>query len=119
MKSILRQKSYRFAVMIIELYKNLVNDSKEYVLSKQVLRSGTAIGALVFEGEFAQSPYDLTNKFSIAVKEANESLYWLELLKETDYINIDTYSELSDYCKELIRMLVASIKTLKKNHTRT
>ncbi len=82
-ESIIKQKSYLFAIRIVNLYKFLKEEKKEFVLSKQLLRSGTAIGALVSESKFAQSTADFINKASIALKEANETLYWLNLLKGT------------------------------------
>ena len=85
--SLLKQKSYDFALRIIKLYKYLSDEQKEYILSKQVMRSGTAIGALVSEAEFAQSKADFINKLSIALKEANEAGYWLRLLKDSSYIS--------------------------------
>jgi four helix bundle protein len=112
-KSILRDKSYAFAVRIIRLSQFLQNEKKEYVLSKQVLKSGTAIGALVREAEFGQSKADFINKMSIALKEANETEYWQCLLKDTDYINESQFESLNSNCLELIAMLVATIKTLK------
>ena len=113
-KSILRDKSYSFSVRIVNLYKSIQTNKKEYVLSKQLLRSGTAIGALIREAEFGQSKADFASKMSIALKEANESQYWLELLKDTDYLEENVFSELYNDCDELIIMLVASIKTVKR-----
>ncbi|CAM1361524.1 four helix bundle protein [Tenacibaculum sp. FZY0031] len=113
--SILKDKSYEFALEIVKLSQYLVADKKEYVLSKQLLRSGTAIGALIREAEFGQSKKDFIHKMSIALKEANETLYWLDLLKDTKYIVEDTYSSLHSICKELVAMLVSSIKTAKKS----
>lgn len=81
--NILKDKSSLFAIEIIKISKQLVSDRKEYVLSNQLLRSGTAIGALIREAEFAQSKLDFINKMSIALKEANETLYWLSLMKDT------------------------------------
>ena len=89
-------------------------ERKEYVLSKQILRSGTSIGANVKEAEFGQSNSDFIHKMSIALKEANETDYWLSILHDTDYINTDLYQSLQNDCKELIAILVASLKTLKK-----
>ncbi len=111
-ESILKDKSYQFAVQVVLVCKELV-EKKEYVLSKQLLRSGTAIGALVREGEFAQSRADFTNKLSIALKEANETQYWISLLKDTGYFSKEQYDQLFPKSDELIRMLVASVKTSK------
>src|SRR2546421_10563582 len=86
-KSILRDKSYAFAIRIVKLSQYLQDKKKEFVLSKQVLRSGTAIGALVREAEFGQSNADFISKMSISLKEANETDYWLALLKDTNYID--------------------------------
>jgi four helix bundle protein len=111
-KSVLKDKSFEFAVRIVKL-SQFLQGKNEYVLSKQVLKSGTAIGGLVREAEFAQSNADFINKFSIALKEANETAYWLDLMKSTNYIDANLYESLASECKELIAMLVATIKTLK------
>lgn len=113
-KSILKNKSYDFAIRIVKLSRYLQEEKKEFVLSKQLLRSGTAIGALVREAEFGQSKLDFINKMSIALKEANETEYWLCLLKDTDYINQELFESLQSDCKELLAMLVSSVKTAKK-----
>ena len=89
---------------------------KEYGMLNQVFRSGTAIGALVSEAMYAQSPADFINKLSVALKECNESYYWLNILKDTGYINETEYESMSDDCKELLALLVSSIKTTKKNN---
>ncbi len=112
-KSVLKDKSYAFALRIVNLHKYLTTERREYVLSKQVLRSGTAIGALVREAEFGQSKADFIHKLSIALKEANETDYWLSLLKDSDYINQEMYDSLDPDIKELLRLLVASVKTAK------
>lgn len=88
-------------------------EKKEFVLSKQVLRSGTAIGALVREAEYGQSKADFVNKLSIALKEANETEYWIELLNDTGYLDNKLFDSLIFDCKELLRLLIASIKTAK------
>jgi len=88
-----------------------VGEYKEYVLSKQILRSGTSIGALIREAEFGQSKADFRSKMAIALKEANETEYWLSLLKDTNYINEKLYQSLSNDCMELIKMLVSTVKT--------
>jgi four helix bundle protein len=110
----LRNKSYAFALRIINLYKHLQAENKEYVLSKQVLRSGTAIGALISEAKFGQSKADFISKMNIALKEANETDYWLSLLKDSGYVNEKQYKSLNKDVNELISMLVSTVKTLKK-----
>lgn len=114
-ENILKDKSYEFAIMIVKTSKQLIAQRKEFILSKQLLRSGTAIGALIKEAEFAQNKADFINKLSIALKEANETLYWLSVLKDTNYISSESFTNLSNTCKELISILVASIKTSKSN----
>jgi len=115
--NILKTKSYAFALRIVKLYKYL-SDNREYVLSKQVLRSGTAIGALVAEAEFGQSKADFVSKLSIALKEANETIYWLSLLKDAKYMNEVMFENIKQDNEELIKLLVSSIKTVKKNSTK-
>jgi four helix bundle protein len=112
-ESIVKEKSYTFAIRIVRLSQFLQQEKKEYILSKQVMRSGTSVGALIREAEFAQSNADYINKFSIALKEANETDYWISLLKDTGYIEIKLYDSLINDCKELIALLVSTIKTLK------
>ena len=87
----------------------------EFILSKQVLRSGTAIGALIRESEFAQSSADFINKLSISLKEANETDYWLNLLKDSDYIDQNAFDSMETDCGKLIALLISSIKTVKNN----
>ncbi len=110
----LKDKSYQFAIRIVKLSQFLQQDKKEFVLSKQVLRSGTAVGVLFREAEYGQSRADFTNKMSISLKEANETEYWLSLLKDTDFINENQFVNLQSDCKELIAMLVSTVKTSKK-----
>ncbi len=112
-KSPLIEKSYSFAIQIVKLVYQIQNTKKEYILSKQILKSGTSIGALIAEGQYAQSNADFVNKFSIALKEANETKFWISLLKDTDFIEIQTYNEYSTILEEIISMLVSSINTLK------
>jgi four helix bundle protein len=109
----LKDKSYQFAIEIVNIVEVLHNKNNEYVLSKQLLRSGTAIGALISESEFAQSQLDFINKLSVSLKEANETLYWLSLLKDTNYIDVANYNDKAFKVKELIKMLVSSINTVK------
>ena len=113
-ESVLRSKSYRFGVRIVRLSQFLVSEHKECVLSRQILRCGTAIGASVREAEYGISKADFRNKMSIALKEANETEYWLSLLKDTDYITEKMFHSLSGDCVELIKMLVATVKTSQK-----
>lgn len=112
-ESILKTKSYDFAIQIVNTYKLLSSSIKEYSLSKQLLRSGTSIGANIREAEFAQSNKDFISKMSIALKESNETDYWLSILKDTDYIDSSTFETLSFLNKELIRMLISTINTMK------
>lgn len=114
-EKILKQKTFNFAIRIVNLYKYLVENTKEFVLSKQILRSGTAIGALLREAEFGQTKKDFIHKLSIAQKEANETLYWLELLNQTKFIDDIQFKSLNEDAIELMKMLTASIKTAKKN----
>ena len=113
-EGVLKIKSYAFSIRIVKLCQFLVRNQKEFVLSKQILRSGTAIGALVREAEFGQSKADFINKMSIALKEANETAYWLALLKDTNYIKLDEFTSLNNDCEEILKILIASIKTAKK-----
>lgn len=113
--SVLNTKSYDFAIKIVKLSQLLQNEKKEYVLSRQILRSGTAVGALIREAEFAQSRADFIHKMSISLKEANETVYWIDLLKDTEYIPDSTHINLKNDCEELLRLLVSTVKTLKMN----
>ncbi len=111
--SILNIKSYNFAIRIVKLSQYLQKDKSDYILSKQILRSGTAIGALIRESEFGQSKADFINKLSIALKEANETDYWLSLLYDTGYMDEKLFESLRSDCNKLISLLVSSVKTLK------
>jgi four helix bundle protein len=113
--SVLQQKSYSFALNIVKVCKQYVVDHKEYVLGKQLLKSGTAIGALVREAEFAQSKADFISKLSIALKESNETIYWISLLRDSEYLEPVKASNLLADNEELSRMLISSIKTAKSN----
>ena len=115
MNNVIQTKSYAFAIRIVNAYKFLTNDQKEYVLSKQMLRSGTAIGALVAEAHHAQSSADFLNKMNVALKEVNETFYWLSLLRDTDYLSEQIYKSISIDCKELITLLVSIIKSVKSS----
>ncbi len=113
-ENVVKAKSFAFALRVVKLAKYLQCEKKEFVLSKQVLRSGTAIGALVREAEHAESKADFTHKMSIALKEANETLYWLELLHQSNYIVESSFEAIRVDSEELIKLLVAIVKTSKK-----
>ena len=112
-ESILKSKSFALAVRIVRLYKYLCEQKTEYVLSKQVLRSGTSVGAMVREAEYSESKADFAHKMGIARKKLNETLYWLELLLQTEYITQTEYDSLSADAIEIIKIFTTSIKTAK------
>ncbi len=110
MESIIEKKSFDFAVRIVNLYKHLTADKKEFVLSKQLLRSGTSIGANVAEGERGQTKPDFNVKMSIALKEANETYYWLRLLHKTDFLTEKEFQSMEKDVDEIIAILVSICK---------
>ncbi len=112
--SILTSKSMDFAIRIVNLFKFLAQNQKEYILSKQLLPSGTSIGANIREATQAQSKPDFISKLSIALKEAVETSYWIELMAHTDYITHAQAISINTDCTELIKLLTASINTAKK-----
>lgn len=115
MENVIVDKSKLFAIQIVRLYQTLSEQKHEYVLSKQLLKSGTSIGANVKEAVEAQSRADFASKMNISLKEASETEYWLELLHETDYIDDDKFSELNNLNIELIKILTKIVKsTVKK-----
>ncbi|MGN0603062.1 MAG: four helix bundle protein [Oscillospiraceae bacterium] len=114
--STVKDKSKKFAIRIVNMYKYLCSEKGEYVLSKQVLRSGTSIGANIAEAECSISRKDFASKLYIALKECNETMYWLELLFETDYINEKLFNSIYSDCEEIKKMLSASTKTLKNQN---
>src|SRR5258705_6708482 len=114
-KNIIVQKSYSFALEIIRLYKSLI-EKKEYILSKQILRSGTSIGANIHEAVSGQSKKDFIHKLGIAAKEARETMYWLNLLRDADYIALDQFSKLNNTCDEIIKILNSIILTTKERY---
>ncbi len=116
-ESILREKSYSFALRMIKLYKYLSEDKKEFVISKQVLRSGTSIGANIEEASQAQSKTDFIHKLSIAQKEAFETNYWLRLFRDSEILNEKLAESLINDCEEVQKILTASIKTAKNSLT--
>ncbi|MBO7144688.1 MAG: four helix bundle protein [Salinivirgaceae bacterium] len=113
--NVLKEKSFQFSIKMVDLYKHLTEEKKEFILSKQLLRSGTSIGAMVRESEYSESKSDFIHKLAIAQKETNESLYWIELLGRTDFIDIQTQNDLMNDATELLRIITASIKTVKES----
>jgi four helix bundle protein len=113
-ENIINIKSFNFAIRTIKLYQYLIKTHKEYTLSKQILKSGTSIGANVEEATGGTSKKDFVNKLSIAYKEARETHYWLRLLKETDYLNIQMFKSLENDSLELCKILFSIIRTSKK-----
>ena len=116
MENTVKFKSKKFAVRIINLYKYLCDKKKEFVLSKQVLKSGTSIGANIAESETAMSRNDFLAKIYIALKECNETLYWLELLYETEYIDKSQFQSLKNDCEEMRRMMSSTTKTMQSKY---
>ena len=114
--NVVREKSKAFAIRTIRFVRYLQTEKKDFVLSNQILRSGTSIGANVRESKNAQSTADFINKLSIALKEADETSYWLELLFESDTIDKTMFNSLNDDTKELIALLTSIIKTTKNNN---
>ncbi len=114
-KSVVREKSYLFAIDIVDLYKKLIKENKEFVLSKQLLRSGTSIGANIREAKHSQSKADFIHKFSISQKETEETMYWLDLLYDTNYISEELHSDLHDKCMQLQNIITKIIVTTKRN----
>jgi four helix bundle protein len=112
--NIIVDKTYGFAVKIILLYKQLTADKKEFVISKQLVRCGTSIGANVEEGLAGESKKDFISKFSIALKESRETHYWLRLLRDTGFIDNETSSEHLNDCEEILRILSSIVKTSKQ-----
>lgn len=116
-KSILKEKSKTFALRVIRLYKYLCEEKKEHILSKQMLRSGTSIGANIAEAFYGQSGAGFVSKLSIAQKETSETMYWLELLHESDYLKHNEYDCVYSDAEELMKLLTSSIKTVKEKIT--
>ena len=114
-RNVVVDKSFDFAVRIVNLYKYMVREHKEYVLSKQLLRCGTSIGANVAEAQRGQSRADFAAKMSIALKEANEASYWLKLLYRTDYLSKAQYDSISKNVQELVGILMAICRTANSN----
>ncbi len=113
--SVVSEKAFNFALRIIKLYKYLNKEKKEFVISKQILRSGTSIGANIEEGRYAQSKKDFISKMSISLKESAETLYWLKLLKESKEVDSKYLIDLIKECDEIIRILSSIVKSSKEN----
>lgn len=114
-KNILKDKSFTFALRIVKLYQYIIDNKKEYVMSKQLLRSGTSIGANIREAQNAESKNDFIHKLSIAQKECDETLYWLELMFESNYLLENEYHSMQSDANEILKMLRSSIITSKNN----
>lgn len=111
----LKDKSFQFALNIVKLFKILSEEKREYFMSKQLLRSGTSIGANIREGQNAQSKLDFIHKFSIAQKECDETLYWLELLHQSEFLEENEFKKIHSDASQLLKMLRSSILTTKQN----
>jgi len=114
MEQAVQNKSFQFAVRIVKLCKYLREEKKEYILTKQLLRSGTSIGANIVEAQQAQSKSDFVHKMSIALKEAAETAYWLRLLNATDYLSDKEMQSIAPECAELEKLLTAIIKRVRE-----
>ena len=111
--SVLKDKSKAFAIRIVKLYKYLQGEKKEFVMSKQILRSGTSIGANIHEAYFGQSKKDFTSEMQIALKEASETDYWLNILSDTEFLDKSESESIKNDCIELVKMLNSTVKTAK------
>ncbi|MDZ4711524.1 MAG: four helix bundle protein [bacterium] len=110
-ENVVKEKSFRFAVRIVKLYQYLCKEKHEFVLSKQILKSGTSIGANIEEANGGISKMDFSHKISISYKEAKETAYWLRLLKETNFIDEDLFNSLFKNCDEICKILFSILKT--------
>jgi four helix bundle protein len=113
--SVIRDKSFSLAIRIVKLYQYLKTEKTEFVMSKQILRSGTSVGANIREAEQAESKKDFIHKLSIAQKEANETIYWLELLRATEFIDDKSFESIHQDTTEVMKIISKSIITSKKN----
>jgi four helix bundle protein len=114
-ENIIKSKSFTFAVKTVRIYQFLREQRKEFILSKQLLRSGTSVGAMIRESEHAESRKDFIHKLAIAQKEINETIYWIDLLKETNYLSEEQYISINTDAIELIKIITRIIKTTKNN----
>ena len=114
-ENIVKLKADTFSDRVVKMYRHLREVRGEYIISKQVLRNGTSIGANISEGEYAQSPMDFLSKYSIALKEANETLYWLSKLRVGDFLTGKEFASMKGDNEELIKLLTSIVKTKKQN----
>ncbi|MFN3487542.1 MAG: four helix bundle protein [Emticicia sp.] len=114
-ENIVKNKSFSFAVRVVKLYQYLCEQKKEFILSKQLLRSGTSVGAMVREAEHAETKNDFKHKMGIAQKEINETIYWLELLKETQYLTTEQFEGINADAVEIIKLITTILKSVKSN----
>ncbi len=112
-ENVVKIKSFAFVVRVVKLYQFLCEQKKEFVLSKQLLRSGTSVGAMIREAEHAETKNDFKHKMGIAQKEINETIYWLELLKETDYLTNEQFESVNNDAVEIIKLITAILKSAK------
>lgn len=113
--NVVEERSYQFSIRIINLYKYLDENKRIYDIARQLLRSGTAIGAFIKEAVHAQSKADFLNKMNVALKEANETIYWLSLLHDTNYLKDNEFLSINNDCEELLKLLISIVKTTKNN----
>lgn len=114
-ENIVKNKSFDFAVKVVKLYQFLCDQKREFVLSKQLLKSGTSVGSMIREAEHAETKNDFKHKMGIAQKEINETIYWLELLKATDYLSQEQFENINNDAVEIIKLVTAIIKSTKNN----
>lgn len=114
-ENIIKNKSFKFSIPIVKLNQYLQRQKKEFVLSKQLLRSGTSVGAMVCEAEHAETKADFKHKMGIPQKEINETIYWLELLKKTDFLDNEQFDSINTDAIEIIKLITSIIKTAKNN----
>jgi len=114
-ENIVKTKSFAFAIRVVKLYQFLCEQKKEFVLSKQLLRSGTSVGAMIRESEHAETKRDFIHKLAIAQKEINETIYWLELLNETNYLSEDQFLSINTDAIELIKLITSILRSTKNN----
>lgn len=113
--NIIKKKSFDFAIRVVKLFQYLQTEKKEFVLSKQLLRSGTCVGAMIREAEHSESKADFIHKLAIAQKEINESIYWLELLNATNYLSLQQFESINADAVEIIKLITSIIKSTKSN----